>query len=665
MKKSITLVFFLLLLIQLPAQKYGQALTDSMIAALPAMKEDTNKVKALIMLVYELHQSDFSIAEKYSQQSIAMAKKIQWPKGEANAYYYLAANNLGQSNYAAAVQNTLWSLQIFQSIKDQRGISMCYILLSQCYSELGQYDQCLKYVLQSLKLDETLDNLYGLVKDNDAAGRVYCKLKKFDKAISYGEKAVALANKLNDPEELNSPLNNLANAYMESKNYSKAKAYYLQSLAIAQKIEAKISIGILYGNLGEVKLAENDFEGSLQSYKKALEIFEPMQDKENMAWIYGGISETNLHLARNTNNVIEKNKFLQLAASYCSKDIALSKQVNYRLHQLIADTLLCAIKSLQGDYKGALAVYKEYTANKDSLFTEDSKQTVKNLEDKRTIDLKDKEIEISNLKILSQQKQRWMYLAGIALLFIIGILLYVQSRSRKKANRILTSVNTKLDDANAVKTKLFSIISHDLRSPLANLLNFLHLQKEAPDLLDANAVKAHQQRITSSTQNLLHTMEELLLWSKGQMNHFVPQKKMVAVYSLFVEITNLYQTNNGLKFELEGNESIQIFTDENYLKTIIRNLTTNAIKAAGEHTHSLVQLTSWKTNQHTCISIADNGTGMPQENKEVLLMDNSSIKNGLGLHLVRDLAKAIDCSIQIDNNKPTGTIVTLIFKQPK
>jgi signal transduction histidine kinase len=125
-----------------------------------------------------------------------------------------------------------------------------------------------------------------------------------------------------------------------------------------------------------------------------------------------------------------------------------------------------------------------YADLQDSILDLDTKETVKNIEDKRTIDLKNKEIEINKLTIDAKEKQMWYFTAGLILLFVIGLLILIQSRSRKKTNIKLNLLNAELDQSNKIKARFFSIINHDLRSPVSNIIHFLHLQKENPQLLN-------------------------------------------------------------------------------------------------------------------------------------------------------------------------------------
>lgn len=97
---------------------------------------------------------------------------------------------------------------------------------------------------------------------------------------------------------------------------------------------------------------------------------------------------------------------------------------------------------------------------------------------------KKNEADIAKLSLATIEKQKWMMILGLIFLSIIGALFYYQSLVRKKTNRKLQILNIELDEANKAKARFMAILNHDLRSPVANLLQFLHLQKDNPELLD-------------------------------------------------------------------------------------------------------------------------------------------------------------------------------------
>jgi signal transduction histidine kinase len=343
--------------------------------------------------------------------------------------------------------------------------------------------------------------------------------------------------------------------------------------------------------------------------------------------------------------------------------------------------LLSQISKAKGNYKEALASHEQYVIFKDSIFNADNKETIKNLEDKREIELRDKEIKINKLSLDAKEKQKWYLLSGLGLLAVIGGLLFYQSRKRKQTNDKLQLLNTnldtknlELDQANKAKTRFFSILNHDLRGPVANLIFFLQLQKDSPEMLDEESTKRMQDKTMTGAENLLASMEDILQWSKSQMENFKPQPKNLAINQLFDDTKKVFSGYMNIKFEYENPDNIEVFTDENYLKTIVRNLTSNAINVLAEFVTSslssslktgsverIIIWKAWQENEKSFLSITDNGPGAHQEKLKALFDESevSSSKSGLGLHLIRDMAKAIDCEISVDSEIGVGTTFVL------
>ena len=219
-----------------------------------------------------------------------------------------------------------------------------------------------------------------------------------------------------------------------------------------------------------------------------------------------------------------------------------------------------------------------------------------------------------------------------------------------------------MDEANKAKTRFFSILNHDLRGPVANLVFFLQLQKESPEMLDEESTKRMQDKTMTGAENLLNSMEDILQWSKSQMENFKPQPKNIAISSLFEDTKNHFSSEEKVQIIFENPENIQILTDENYLKTIIRNLTGNAIKALNEIENPVITWKAWQENNVSYLSITDNGKGATDQQFKALYDDKEivGIKTGLGLHLIRDLAKSINCEIKVTSKIDEGS--TFILK---
>ena len=132
---------------------------------------------------------------------------------------------------------------------------------------------------------------------------------------------------------------------------------------------------------------------------------------------------------------------------------------------------------------------------------------------------------------------------------------------------------------------------------------------------------------------------------------------------IYLRIQKSISGYHKIKFEYHNSDAISIFTDENYLKTIVRNLTSNAINVFTTTPNPTIIWKAWQENGVYYLSITDNGPGASKEQFKALYDDKEvvGIKTGLGLHLIRDLAKAIDCEISVDSRIGQGTTFVLKF----
>jgi signal transduction histidine kinase len=320
------------------------------------------------------------------------------------------------------------------------------------------------------------------------------------------------------------------------------------------------------------------------------------------------------------------------------------------------------LEEAKGNYKSALDYYKRFTTINDSLFSQEKKNEIAGLEGKHNMAVKDNEIAINKLMLANQRKTQWGLIAGLIFAGVTGGLLYRQASNRKKTNTTLMVLNNQLDEANKVKTKFFGILSHDLRSPVANLINFLELQKNEPELLSDEQRSRHQQKISESAEDLLNNMESMLLWSKEQMENFKPQIKNVAVSDLFDYLQKFFPQNDAVKLRFAEAQGLTVSTDENYLRVIMQNLTSNAIKAVNHSPNGFIEWTAKKEGNKTVLSITDNGPGINEEQLKSLFNGDSISANsrtGFGFHLIQDLAKAIQYKILVQSKPGVGTTFTL------
>jgi signal transduction histidine kinase len=301
----------------------------------------------------------------------------------------------------------------------------------------------------------------------------------------------------------------------------------------------------------------------------------------------------------------------------------------------------------------------------DSIYAEKAKQSLANAEARYQNKDKQQQIEKQQIQLTYAGKQRLWLIAGLGLLSLVALLLVVIYRNKKRSadvldekNKKLSQLNDELELANQTKAKLFSIISHDLRSPISQVYQFLKLQQLDPDRLNETQKAALNTRIQTATGSLLETMEDLLLWSKTQMNQFNVEMQPVYINDIISDCLKLLQLNSDAK-NLEVNttvtDEVTIHSDPYFLQAIIRNLLQNAIKAAPQNSRIHIDYSNG------VLSIRNEGAYFSQNDYEAAIVSEDAGKSlsGLGLRLVDELSRKIGARVSFTDTGGSGTSARL------
>lgn len=646
------------------AQKNGAARIDSLQQALATAKQDTSRVSLYYELSLEYIKTDPAKARQYVDTGMQLGKKINWEKGIA--YLHIAEGNIlndgGKGNEAIAVYQQAYD--IGKESADARLMANALNDLGGVYYQQSDFVNATAYYTKALKLAEGTgdDNMIATCYSN--LSTVNYNQQNYSKAIEYGEVALAHYKKLNAPDKIARTLNYIGNVYFGKGDTQKTETYYNQALHLYEQTGNKTGMAILYSQIAI--LYDPDYAKIISYQEKSQAIWDSINPGHYNSIInLGNMGESYLNIIRADSlhqlRAGRKTELLNKAGEYLNRAIGYSKTANDKDNLGYFSGILAEQQELKGNYKQAIANLKLHYNLQDSLYSQENKNKIASLGSQREIDLRDKEIQLNKLALSAQKKQRIALVTGIGLLLIIGGLLYYQGLMRKRTNTTLLQLNNELDEANKVKARFFAILSHDLRSPIANLVSFLQVKEEAPGLLSPEEAAKHQKKITNAAGTLLENMESMLLWSKGQMETFQPEMRSIAVSDLFTYIRDFFGTTTGVALQFADPGSIKVNTDENYLRTIMHNLTANAIKALQHTPDARIDWKVEQTSEHTLLSITDNGPGMDEQQTKALYDDSvaANSKTGFGLHLIRDLAKAIRCKISIQSKPGAGTTFTL------
>ncbi len=235
-------------------------------------------------------------------------------------------------------------------------------------------------------------------------------------------------------------------------------------------------------------------------------------------------------------------------------------------------------------------------------------------------------------------------------------------------NEELMESEHQLKISNKSKDKLFSIISHDLRGPFAGLLGLGQLMVDEYENLSEIEKKDMIINITLAANRLFNLVENLLVWSRSQLNsiEFVPENNIVIK---IIEKTTLYYTSllekKNLRLEIIGSDDLVAFCDSAMLSTVIRNLISNAIKFTPIGGEIKIQITK-TNNSEILVQVIDNGVGMSADDIKNVFQLDIKVSNpgtedepgtGLGLMLCKEFIEKHKGSIWIESELKIGTKV--------
>ena len=224
-------------------------------------------------------------------------------------------------------------------------------------------------------------------------------------------------------------------------------------------------------------------------------------------------------------------------------------------------------------------------------------------------------------------------------------------------------------DLNELKTKLLSIISHDVRQPVNNVISVAEIMIQSK--LTEDEMHELGLRLRESSLHVYQMLDNLLTWSYSQMNGLQP---VVSIIELRKTIDlQIYKThhsieNKKIRLNIDIQDDHTIGFDLTMFEIVFRNIFNNAIKFSP--IGSTIKVSSLKDDNKTKLFICDEGIGISDELKNKLFLNDLSKSRygtlnekgaGIGLLLCKELIDANKAHIEVLNKQETGTTFVLTF----
>jgi signal transduction histidine kinase len=218
---------------------------------------------------------------------------------------------------------------------------------------------------------------------------------------------------------------------------------------------------------------------------------------------------------------------------------------------------------------------------------------------------------------------------------------------------------------NVDKDRFLSILGHDLRSPFNALLNLSELLKENIRQYDIDEIENFINHINQSAHITYDLLEDILMWARAQSDKitFKPQKLSFAdICKNILEILNPSANAKNITINYYIADRINIFADIDMIKTVLRNLVSNAIKFTNNG--GAINISAEENSENFTISVSDNGIGMQPDNL-TKLFDISQVQTtkgtaeetgtGLGLLLCKEFVEKHGGKIWVESEYGKGS----------
>ncbi|HWK08152.1 MAG TPA: HAMP domain-containing sensor histidine kinase [Puia sp.] len=236
--------------------------------------------------------------------------------------------------------------------------------------------------------------------------------------------------------------------------------------------------------------------------------------------------------------------------------------------------------------------------------------------------------------------------------------------------KLLQNQTEELTEVNAFKNRLFSIIAHDLKSPIYAMKHLFQNMQQYD--LPAEEIKAMVPELVNELTYTTSLMENVLLWTRSQMQSDAVRPQLIDVAGLTTEVGKLLRLQaeaKGIRVKLEVDNTLFVFADKDMVNLILRNLLSNAIKYTPEKGGITVGARTEASGVE--IYVKDTGMGMSQETIDKINLSNyyttkgtgGESGTGLGLMLCREFLARNGGTLHIESSPGKGSVFSFMLPQ--
>jgi signal transduction histidine kinase/DNA-binding response OmpR family regulator/Tfp pilus assembly protein PilF len=675
---------------------------DSLTQILEKHTHDSVELSVLRQLATEFLRKDLGKAKKLANMQVILAGQLGMPNGLSSAYSLLVTIHQRSGNLDSAKfylekhrllseenpKNILWASNYATSA-------------GLFYKNQSKFSESLPYLLEAIRLSPTGDST-ALAGELLNVGNVYNKLGDLKNAANYHLKSLVLFEQVKNSRGQSFCLQGLGNDYLALRQFSEAEKYFFKAEKLKEELgdtrgilSTWISLGELYQQMDKLELSVIYSNKALVKAKEMKLVSEELNILFNIGILLnlqGKMSEAKIHLkealtlSKHAGDRLMSSKIetqLAMIDSDQSKggddektlkeNIKISEEMGDRPQRVEALFKLAEWYGSHNQFEKAFIHLKQAQLLNDSVRSVDVIVRLKNLEEEYERDKKEKEIALlkkdQELQLLAMSKQKVVMLAAISGFILVCTLAFILFRMFKIKSRS----NNKLEELDHLKSRFFTNISHEFRTPLTLILT--PLQQKIAITKDQKDLSLFQM-MQRNASRLLELINQLLELSKLESGNLKLHAELSDIHN-FINIqassfTSL-ATQKNIRFEIDiSSDPLRIYFDKDKLQKIVFNLLSNAFKFTPDSGE--ISMSVSHDSELLSIKIKNSGRGISEHDLAFIFerfyqAENGGIDkqvgSGVGLALTKEIVQLHhgDVKVKSTQDEYTEFIVSLPTKE--
>ncbi len=579
------------------------------------------------------------------------------------------SDSLMNDRPTAAFRYAYEALIIARKLNDKYNQALILNKLGEIRKAQGNYVSAMTFFLKSLRISDIENNQYNKAKSFLSIAEIYFLDDNDHDALQNVENALALFNGLRDEKGIALSYHLMSRIKLSGDETQQAKKFADFAVEIQMEHNDLSALASTYNTIGEIHIQQNEYAKAFDFFNKSLQIQRQLNDSKGIAGSFLYLGHYYKMTGRYDSALLQYKK---------SRKICLENDYPRILKDIYHGMSDCyaSIDSFELAYLNHI----RFKSVSDSLLREESIKKTTQLEmqyeqeqEKKILKLEKQKKELDNReKLRKVTRRRDLSIIFLVFLIIVSLLLFVGFRIKTRKNHLLSSQkehisrqNERLKLVSATKDKFFSIIAHDLKNPFQSIIGLAELLVKQYDILKDSEKLEYMQIINETAKKTHKLLDNLLQWARTQTENikYMPEKvnlKDLARENILLQKEAASKKDISIHSDIETD--IFVYIDKYMIDTVIRNITSNAIKFTPEGGE--VKIFSLDADDFIDVIIEDTGIGIPQENIDKLFIIDSyhSTKGtfketgtGIGLIISKEFIEKNGGEIKVESRVGEGS----------